>query len=256
MIADTMGSTETDSTDDLHKMWVNDDLGIYAVGAGIMEYAGELFPIIEKEIASVGVRTHGNTSAALNKAFQLLRAQHFQWDVAWSELSIPQIGHADVDKTLEEWRKFHLNVQLIVGTFDNVGQAYLYIVGQFEGTTKVVHLSEFPGYAAIGTGADNAHFWLNYRQQMLGLGLKRSAYHAYEAKRMAAKSPTVNDAIEIVVVSSSGKSFHLQEDNPKIEGCLVSLPELESMFKKYGPQETNELGHIKPSVSGTRKGGK
>lgn len=37
MIADTMGSTETDSTDDLHKMYVGDDVHLYAVCAGRME---------------------------------------------------------------------------------------------------------------------------------------------------------------------------------------------------------------------------
>ena len=42
MIADTMGSTDTDSTDDLHKMWIDDDLKLYIVGAGNLDLCGEL----------------------------------------------------------------------------------------------------------------------------------------------------------------------------------------------------------------------
>ena len=54
---------------------------------------------------------------------------------------------------------------------------------------STVHLCEFPGYSTIGTGGDNAQFWLNYRRQVLVINVKRSAYHAYEAKRMASKNP-------------------------------------------------------------------
>ena len=50
LVADTMGSTETDSTDDLHKMWLDDDLAIYAVGAGVLEYGGEFFVIVQNEL--------------------------------------------------------------------------------------------------------------------------------------------------------------------------------------------------------------
>lgn len=246
MVADTMGSFDTDSTDELHKMWINDDLRIYAVGAGTLEYSGELFVIIENEIKALESKTHGRISGALNKAFQILRAQHFQWDVGWSKLSIPIIGQvADANKVWEEWQNFRIDVQMLLGTFDDTGQAYLYIIGQFEGESKVVFLSEFPGYATIGTGGPNAQFWLNYRHQFLSLSVKQSMYHAYEAKQMAAKAPTVNEAIEIVVALSGGESFHLTEERPEIDGCPFSLRELNSMIKKFGPKPTRLLGHPK-----------
>jgi hypothetical protein len=246
LIADTMGSTETDSTDALHKMWLDDDLQLYAVGAGTMEYGGELFVTIGNELRAVVKRTHGEISGAMNKAFQMLRSQHFQWDVMWSKLQVPGVVQlATTEQVREEWEKFQLNIHMLMATFDHQGQAHLYLIGQFEGANKVVYLYEFPGYAAIGTGADNAHFWLNYRGQYLGRALKQSVYHAYEAKRMAAKAPTVNESIEIAIVLPGAKSFHLTDETPEIEGCPVSLPELESMFTKYGPRTTSLLGHPK-----------
>jgi hypothetical protein len=247
MIADTMGSTETDSTDALHKMWLADDWQLYAVGAGTLEYGGELFMAIANELKAVTKRTHGEISGAMNKAFQMLRSQHFQWDVAWSKLQIPGVMQlADVAKIREEWERFCLDIYMLMATFDHAGQAHLYLIGQLEGTSKVVHLYEFPGYSAIGTGAENAHSWLNYRGQYLGRSVRQSVYHAYEAKRMAARAPTVNENIEIAVILPGAKSFHLTDETPEIDGCPVSLSELESMFTKYGPQTTSLLGHPKP----------
>lgn len=263
LIADTMGSTETDSTDELYKMWINDELRVYAVGSGILEFGGELFMIVENELkeaskASVP-RTHAIMSAALNKAFQIHRAQHFQWDIVQSRLAIPLIGQiADLELLRKEWQQFQLNIHMLFASFDDTGQAYLYTVGQFYDATgnlnpKTVYLSEFPGYAVIGSGGDNANSWLNYRRQSLGRSIKQSIYHAYEAKRMAARAPTVNDAVEIAIIPAGGKSFHLSERDPVIDGCPVSLPELESWFEKYGPQSSDALGHPKSKPSAARK---
>jgi hypothetical protein len=259
MIADTMGSTETDSTDDLHKMWLNDDLRFYAAGAGNLEYCGELISIIENElrdgIKAEGMRTHSVIGTALNKSFWILRSIHFQWDIV-PNTSIYKVGPLISDaKVIEEWQRFSLNFHMVLATFDFTGQALLYVIGQFLDQNggllaKTVHLSEFPGCRAIGTGGDNADFWLHYRRQSLSLSVKQSIYHAYEAKRMAARAPTVNDNIEIAIVLPNEKHYHLTEDKPIIEGCPVSLPELERMFKKYGPQETlKDLGHQLPKPS-------
>jgi hypothetical protein len=260
MIADTMGSTETDSTDDLHKMWLNDDLRFYAAGAGNLEYCGELISIIENElrdgIKAVGKPTHSIIGTALNKSFHILRSQHFQWDI-FPHISIHTVGTLiPQEKLVEEWQRFSLNFQMLFATFDFTGQALLYLIGQFCDQNghlipKTVHLSEFPGCRAIGTGGENADFWLHYRRQSLSLSVKQSIYHAYEARRMAARSPTVNDNVEIAIVLPGEKSYHLTEDTRVIEGCPVSLPQLEEMFKKYGPQNTiKDLGHqlSKPSI--------
>src|SRR5881392_2675542 len=110
-----MGSTETDSTDALHKMWLDDDLQLYAVGAGVMEYAGELFDTAANAVKNVTKRTHGEISAALNQAYQVIRAQHFQWDVVWSKLQIPGITQlADVETMRKEWENFHINVHMLM----------------------------------------------------------------------------------------------------------------------------------------------
>lgn len=258
LIADTMGSTELDSTDELHKMWINDDLRLYAVGAGVLDYGGEIFVIIENELKALQTPlTHGLISGVINKAFQIHRAQHFQWDVVWAKLNIATLGMlADSAMVREEWEKFFLDIHMVIGIPDHTGQMYLYLVGQFEGTTKVVHLSEFPGYCVIGSGGNNAQFWLHYRGQVLGRNVKQSVYQAYEAKRMAVKSPTVNEKIEIAIVLPGEKAYHLNDETPIIEGCPVSLPELETMFKKYGPQETSSLGFPKnPPLTAQKKAG-
>jgi hypothetical protein len=181
--------------------------------------------------------------AALNRGFHILKSQHFQWDIIPS-VSIFQIGNLiPTEKLLGEWQGYGVNLHMLFAMQDHEGQAYLYTVGQFDNgmggySTKVVYLCEFPGCSTIGSGGANAQFWLNYRHQVLGLNVKRSAYHAYEAKQMGAKAPTVNEGIEMAVVLPGQKAFHLMKEHPSFEGCPVSLTELAEMYAKHGPQET------------------
>src|SRR5438132_9860970 len=78
MIADTMGSTETDSTDDLHKMYVYPEERLVGVCAGHLEMAADLITCIQKEFKELQTRTHGQYMTALNKAVYGHRVQHFQ----------------------------------------------------------------------------------------------------------------------------------------------------------------------------------
>jgi hypothetical protein len=258
LMADTMGSTETDSTSELYKMWIDDDLRIYAVGAGTLEYGGELISILGGQIKEINTSgqpmTHGRFVKAINSSFHILRSQHFQLDVMPQMFLSTPAGPARLageEEVFKAWKRHTLDIQMLIATLDHEGQAYLYSVVEYhdehgQSLPKKVYLCEFPGYATIGTGADNANFWLNYRRQVLGRSVKQSVYHAYEAKLMAAQAPSVNDQIEIAIVVPGSKSFHLTKDTPMADGCPVSLGELQRLFKKYGPQKTEVLGHPKP----------
>jgi hypothetical protein len=99
----------------------------------------------------------------------------------------------------------------------------------------------FPGIAAIGTGANNAMFWMSYRKHKLGVSVKRAAYHAYEAKLMAEKSAHVNERVEIIIANVE-KNWNFSHDRPPVDNDYpVSLKELEAMYLKYGPQNTADM---------------
>lgn len=263
LIADSMGSTDTDSVDELHKLYFSESAKVHTTCAGHVEMAAEIVPIITESIPALSRRSHGNIWEAINLAVHGHRVQHFTWDVLAQRHSCLRpdphgmlpIMKSDEQNILEEWQKYHTGAELIIGTFDFAGQAYLYIVGpQYDDQgikPGLVHLHEFPGHWAIGSGAYNANFWLNYRGQTLSRSIKQSAYHAYEAKLMAARAPTVNDNIEIVVATPEA-SWYLTKEVPEREGCEVSLLELEHQFKRYGPQNTYDLG-FKPKQSAARK---
>jgi hypothetical protein len=252
MLADTMGSTETDSVDELHKLYRDEDVHLFGVCAGTVELAAELFPMFKEQISALPRKTHGFIWEALNKAVHGHRAQHFHWDMLAPRYSVipGQMLESQQENLLEDWRKFDTGTHMIVGTFDQFGQALLYLVGQFyDQNGNVVpgwvHPQAFPGYSTIGTGGANANFWLNYRGQHLGVGPRQSAYHAYEAKIMAARAPTVNSNLDMVIAFAD-KSFLLSEES-SVEGAPISISELRAMFKKYGPQDTNtDLAHKKP----------
>jgi hypothetical protein len=261
-----MGSTETDSMDELHKLYQEDDAKFYSVCANRVEMASELVPMFIANIKALPKRTHGGITEGLNIAVHGHRTQHFKWDIMAQRYSflhpspqgmIPLTPNSE-PKILEDWQAFDVGAEMIVGTFDETGQALLYSIGpQYDKNGAVqglVHLHEFPGHWSIGTGAYNANFWLNYRQHTLGRSIRQSAYHAYEAKIMASKSPTVNDNIEIVVATLE-KSWLLTKETPEREGCEVSLLELEKMFNKYGPQNTHDLGYKTNPVTSRKSAG-
>jgi hypothetical protein len=64
---------------------------------------------------------------------------------------------------------------------------------------------------------------------------------------MAANAPTVNDSTEVLIAVSGQEPWYFSEKLPAPKDSPVSLPELESMFLKYGPQDTRkDLGHPIP----------
>jgi hypothetical protein len=147
---------------------------------------------------------------------------------------------------MEAWRNYDVSAQLLVGTFDDHGLGLLYFIGKMDGSAALVHLVEFPGTFAIGTGGYNATVWLNYRRQVLGMSIRQSALHAYEASRIASSAPTVNRDIEVLVATAKG-GFHFSRESPNPQGCPVSLPWLVSMARRYGPRKTDPLGFQKAS---------
>src|SRR5208337_552686 len=81
MAADTMGSTETDSTDAVHKIHENAGLGVYCVSANSLASASELFSTICHVLSGVSERTHGAMWNAISEAVNGHRAERFRWDV-------------------------------------------------------------------------------------------------------------------------------------------------------------------------------
>jgi hypothetical protein len=248
MIADTMGSTDTDSTGELHKMLFDPGGRLYAVCADRIEVSAELLPLIRAELADIkGPRHHGEIWRALNTAVMHHRRERFMWDVVnvkYAVLGPGQIPVQEHDRLMAEWCSYDTHAQALIGTFDDDGLALLYYVGKLDGTEGLVHLMEFPGYFAIGAGCYNATVWLNYRGQTLGMSVGQSALHAYEASKMASSAPTVNQNIEILVATVSGQ-YHLSSDFPIDPNLPVSLPWLQSMAKRYAPRSTDALGFRK-----------
>ena len=270
MLADTMGSTDYDSTDDLYKMYISPDVKLYGTGAGNMEMCSEIFAYLEQQLRkATEPRTHGTMLTLINQAVHGHRSQHFQIDVLQSthlplirfanetaEQLTPQWKHEQIER---DWREYDTGASLLIGSFDDNGQALLYFVGRIfdsngDVSPRLVHPCFFPGYRCVGIGSRNANFWLTYRGQTLGLSPKQSVYHAYEAKVMAANAPTVNDRTEVLIVSKDQKPFYFSEKLHAPKDSPVSLAELETMFLKYGPQDTRkDLGHPIPKTSKNRR---
>jgi hypothetical protein len=244
LITDTMGSTETDSTAELHKLCIEDKDSLYVATAGDLSLCSDAISLIKQNLAVLPKRTHGNIWDAINKAVHECLTEHFAWDVIAPKYMFAKkiVFENQKEPLTEEWQRYEPDLALLVGTFHESGIALLYLVGRMYGTAAWVHYFPFPGHAVIGSGGSNASFWLKFRDQHLGLNPRQSAYHAYEAKIMAARAPTVNSVTEIVVAFAD-RHYVLTAENPTQKGCPVSLDELKAWYGKYGPQNTNPLGH-------------
>jgi len=119
--------------------------------------------------------------AAINRAVHGHRAEHFKYDVLLTKYSLSE-GTMLVPQILllTNGKRYNSHVAMIVGTFDENGQALLYVIKYPYYGGGWVDLASFPGYSCIGAGDVNANFWLNYRKQNLGLSIRQSIYHTYE----------------------------------------------------------------------------
>jgi hypothetical protein len=242
MLSDTMGSTDTDSTDQLHKMLIDPERMIFAVCANRLERCADLWPVIQREIASLPIRNHGGYLEALNKAVLGHRAQHFRYDVMYSQYALSDQSALVPQEVIQQaWTLYDPGVEMIVGVFDGEGKALLYTISYPHRGGAWVEATTFPGNSAIGTGFYNASFWLNYRKQSLSLSVRRSIYHAFEASRMAAQAPTVNEELEIVV-ATKGQFVHNSTTFPTpSKDFPLSFETLKAMYAEKQAKGTDDL---------------
>lgn len=248
LVADTKGSFGDDySMNRLHKIFIAPDLRVYAVGADKIDRAAELFQVIMdlSKVIHGGTERYGSIRETVGAAADLYKRVRFKLEVLPLFARIPQSlpdMFKDTDLTpglLEAWRKFDFRCQMIVGAFNREGQTFLFYI---DGTGEIENFT-FPGFAAIGSGLSNAMFWLSYRNHDLGFNIRRSAYHAFEAKIMAESSPHVNDRLDLLI--ANGDNWCLSSDNFPAKGNvpkeLITIQELRDMFLIYGPKSTDDV---------------
>jgi hypothetical protein len=237
LLGATIGSSDSASIEQLHEIYFNPNEGLFGVCIGRIERASSLLQAIESEIKLLENKTVRGCEEALNRAVHSHRVQHFQVDVL-PPGAIPQPADS---RLVDAWQQYDAGVHLLMGTFGTDRRALLYLLAQAEDSYQRVH--RVLGDATIGLGGSSASFWLNFREQEPGRNLRQSAYHCYEAARLTARPPSSDGNLEMIVATND-KAFHLTHKTPEMEGCPVSLPELERMLETYGPRPTDEgLGH-------------
>lgn len=246
-LSDTLGSFgDVYSHPRLHKMQVFADNGVYATAANEMDKAAEFIPMMNKNIATVPMeqRHYGDIMRLLNASVFLYRKERFQLDVLPQFRLPPEafdprlagLPPATDRKIQKRWLGFDMGFSLLVGAFDLDGQAHLFHVGHLGDVTNI----SFPGFGAIGI-APQTMFWLSHREQRLGMSVRRSAYHAYEAKLLAEDSPHVNDHIDMLIANKNEHWFSSTHLPERGKGSPVTLANLREWFETYGPRRTDDL---------------
>lgn len=249
LFSDTLGSFgDVFSHPRLHKMQIFPENGVYTTAANEIDRAAEFAPMVNRNIAGVPMqrRTYGDIQRMIDASVFLYRKERFQLEVL-PEFRLPPEafdprlpGNQLPDRTdrqlQKRWIEFDMGFALLIAAFDCAGQAHLFHLDHFGHLTY----TSFPGFAAIGIST-HAMFWLSHRAQRLGMGVKRSAYHAYEAKLLADDSPHVNDHIDMLIANRSEYWFSSTHRPEMGTGSPVRIGELREWFERYGPRKTDDL---------------
>jgi hypothetical protein len=258
LLADTMGSFgEEYSHPRLHKMFTFPETDLYATAAGDVSYAALLMPMINATLAQISERSYGDILRGIIQTLFMFKMETFNLNIL-PKYGLPPASIAPTAtihpssliaamsvvpeeiriKLEQEWNNFYLGCDLIIGAIDKFGQALLvYLFGEED----VIRNGSFPGYCAIGSGSPNAMFWLSHRAHVLGMELKRAAYHAYEAKLMAEGSAHVNEHLDMIV-ATKGKHWMMTTHKPSAgSDCPVSFTQLKDWYEKLGPKDTDVL---------------
>jgi len=244
LMADTKGSFgDAFSMNQLHKLFIAPEFDLYATAADSMDRAAELFKVVSLFMRDLqGVTGYGRLFQAVHAAADTYKRMRFKYDLLPKYAYPPPVLPDDFDESvlgpslLKEWQEFDFRCQMLVGSFDLEGKPYLFHI---EGTGEVTNFT-FPGFAAVGSGQNQAMFWLSYRHHNLGFPVKRAAYHAFEAKLMAESSPFVNEQIDLVIAKKE-KHWVITRNDPEPESAPVTIAELRELFLAYGPKETDDL---------------
>jgi hypothetical protein len=249
LLADAVDPPDMDAVDELHKAYVYPEEGLIAVCVGNVERADGLLRSVQEEFRQLQERNPRSCTEALEKAVHGHRIQHFQADV----LSPGDAPSPQDPQLVEAWHLYDVGVHVIVGTFDDNGLALMYLVARIDNLGKRLHRVSSPGFATIGLEAHSANYWLYHRRQVSGRSVRQSAYHAYEAARLITGPRSAGGSLEMIVATKE-RAFRLTDKERELEGCPVSLLDLEKMFERYGPRDTDQdLGHPRPLASSSEK---
>jgi len=153
---------------------------------------------------------------ALNRSITGIMGEKFQWHVLHVKHAVAGIVDS-TENILKSWSEYNIGAHLLVGAFDDEGQSLLYSLGRYLDDLRVVTFPQFQGYSATGEGSSNALTWLDYRGQRIDMPIPQSLYHAFEASKMAAMVPSVNDEIELVYATASGHEYFTRvRQDPKL----------------------------------------
>lgn len=249
LVSDTMGSFGGGvSHPRLRKRFDLPRQKTYIVAAGQIDRAAELVPIIDYELSHFPLesRIYGNIQTSINRACFNFRVERFTHSILPRYRIPPEAFNPfkttkEINEVLQpEWEKFGLDCDLLIASFDFKGQAFLLWVDGRQGTARPTN---FPGFWAIGSGCENALFWLAYRKHSLAVTPVRSVYHAYESKLISESDPNVNDEIDLLVATAQTHWRCTSQSTPGDRNMVseLALDRFKEMFAKYGPRDTSPL---------------
>jgi 20S proteasome alpha/beta subunit len=116
---------------------------------------------------------------------------------------------------------YSTGLQLLVGGFDT-GKAHIFTLMDYGETKGVPHRYDIPGFAAIGSGATGADYFMYYRHLGPNLPVREALYYALEAKYAGEQAGSVSASTDLFL-ARPGKQLLQFSDDETIEEKLIPI---------------------------------
>lgn len=121
------------------------------------------------------------------------------------------LGESEFQRRLQRINNHNYELEFIIAGFDKDNKGHILSMKTYDFTSGIPQRQDM-GFAAIGSGADNARFIMTYRRVGPKMKLREALYYTVEGKFYGEYASAVGLATSLYILFPTGKEIHLDED--------------------------------------------
>jgi len=164
------------------------------------------------------------------------------WDIARfnSEEAHPLL--ANFMELQAKINDYSTGLELLIAGFDS-GKAHIFTLHDGGETKGVPHRYDIPGFAAIGSGATGADYFMYYRHLGPNLPVREAVYYTLEAKYFGEQAGSVSASTDLFIARPGKKLLQFDDDETIEEKLIPICTALEP--KELRPRDLKTLNGLK-----------
>jgi 20S proteasome alpha/beta subunit len=137
---------------------------------------------------------------------------------------------------------YNTGLQLLVAGFDN-SKGHIFTLEDGSSSKGIPHRYDIPGFAAIGSGATGADYFMYYRHLGPSLPVREALYYVLEAKFAGEQAGSVSASTDLFIARPGKKLLQLDDDETIEEKLMPICMALEP--RDLRPRDFKTLNSLK-----------